>query len=205
MDKDNKSNLTKIIIIIVALLIGGLLIGFLAYPLYGETQNINQEIKTKRNEEQALNQKLNDLKELEKNYEEAKEESKIASAALPTDKDWPELLVEFETMAGANNLQFTEATPGEKTKTSSQTGSKSTSSPATTTSEAKPGSMYKEVPVVIGLRGNFLGLKGYLKTIEKNLRIMDIGSINIEGKEDQTTHERYLDISLATKAYFQIK
>lgn len=199
MEPDKKSNLIKILIIVGALVIAGLIIAFGFYPIYQSAQAINQQIATKNAEETALKQRLEDLKELENNYEEAKSKATVATQALPTDKDEPELLVQLQNIAGGSGMGFAEVTPGGNLSTTA-TAQKSTTSAQKSTTTTVSGSIYQELPITVKIVGNFTGLVAYLQGIEKNLRILDVSAINIT-KDPQN---KVLKIDIATTGYFQI-
>jgi Tfp pilus assembly protein PilO len=190
--------------------VAALVLYFVAYPIYQSAQDINQQIENKKAEETALKQRLEDLKELENNYNEAKDKAEKASDALPTNKEEPNLLVQLENIAGDSDMGFAEIAPNDKSsttsknKTSSSTGTKSsgsTSSGTSATTNTSSSGLYRELPMTVKVTGSFAGLLKYLNGIEKNLRLLDISSISIS--KDATN--KTLGIDLAVKAYFQNK
>ncbi len=204
MEPEQKNNIIKVIIILSAILIAGLILAFPARQFYQKAQETNQQIKIKEQEKSALEQRLVDLKQLEINYKEAKEKSKSITLALPTDKDWPDMLAGLETIASSNNIRFVEiksevqGVVGTQNSTNYKSGTTADKSQAVS-------SIYQELPISISIEGNFGNLKTYLKGIEKNIRILDINSINIEGHTDSATSEKYLVITLKMNGYFQPK
>jgi Tfp pilus assembly protein PilO len=194
MEPIKKANIIKIVIIIIALLVIILILTFVAYPFYQKASATNQQIKIKRQEEGALKQRLEDLKELEKNYDGAKDKAKMAVLALPTEEQIPELLVQLENIASENAMVFLEISPGEKIK-----GGKKTET--ATIPKTTPGGIYQELPMTIKISGSFANLNAYLKSIENNIRILDVDSISIE----KNIEAKSLDIDLAIRAYFQNK
>jgi len=197
MEVEKKSSIIKTVIILSALLIAGLILVFPARQFFQKAQEINKEIQAKEQEKKALEQRLVDLKQLEINYNEAKEKSKGIANALPTEKNWPDLLTELENVASNSGLRFAEV--------KSQSSSTGTTNQPGSSSNPTSGAIYKELPLSVALEGNFLNLKNYLKNLEKNIRILDVNSITISRYTDPTTGDKYLQISLDMNGYFQNK
>lgn len=206
MEPEQKNNIIKVVIILSAILIAGLILAFPARQFYQKAQETNQQIKTKKQEKVDLEQRLVDLKQLEINFNEAKEKSKDITRALPTDKNWPDILAELETIASSNNIRFVEIKAGAQS-TSTQKSTNTQTNPSSST-PSQSDSIYKELPMSVTIDtsgGNFGNLKTYLKGIEKNIRIIDINSINIERHNDSVTNEKYLLVTLEMNGYFQPK
>ena len=197
MEPEKKTNIIKLTIIALALIIDILILVFIAYPLYENISTLQQQINVKQQEEEALKQRIENLKELEKNYQVAKEKSKMVELALPNEKQIPEILIQLENIAGENGMTFSEITPGTAMKGTPGGGAKT---PTVSPSSSASG-LYQEIPLTVKIAGSFSGLKNYLKSIEKNVRIFDINAISIE----KATEGKVLNISLAITAYFQPK
>ena len=58
---------------------------------------------------------------------------------------------------------------------------------------------YKSLPVSVNLIGSFKALEYYLENLEKNLRIIDVISINIGGSQSLGS----LNFTVNLKVYFQ--
>jgi len=190
MNQEKKSLYINIAIIITSLIV---IIGvfiLLIYPLYEQIKTLNQEIQIKQQQEESLQNRLTQLKELETNYNKAKDKSQTINIALPNEKQIPEILVQLSNIAGESGMTLTEITPTKEQKEKSASSASS--------------ALYKELPLNIKLSGSFKGLKNYLSGIEKNLRIMDTNAISIE-KDTQNPENKLLNISLLVVAYFQNK
>ena len=116
MEPFKKSNIIKAVILAVAILIAILILAFIAYPIFQNVQSTNQQINAKKQQETALEQRLEDLKTLENNYNSAKGKSEpTVSLALPTEKQIPEILVQLENIAAENSMTFQEITATNQT------------------------------------------------------------------------------------------
>lgn len=206
MEPNKKSDIIKIVIISVAILLAVLIFIFISYPIVQNIQTINQQINTKRQEETALKQRLVNLKELEVNYNKAKKEAEpTVVLALPTEKQIPEILVQLQNIATASGMTFTEISPGNQnvasnTKNNNTNTTNQNSSQSSQTTSKSQGGLYEEMPLTVKILGGFNGLKNYLIGVQNNLRILDISAISIE----KISAEQALNISMTMKAYFQI-
>ena len=131
---------------------------FVLMPRYNSFRNLENQLKKEEENLRNRQKSLTDLKELEENYSSAKLKVKDISNILPKEKQIPELLVQLEALAKENNLVL---------------GSVSLASTAEGEEKA-----YKSLGISLELAGSYSNLKKYLDSVEKNMRIMDITSLN---------------------------
>jgi Tfp pilus assembly protein PilO len=131
---------------------------FVLMPKYNSYKDLKNQVN-KREQTLSDRQKMQvDLKELEDNYSSAKMKVKDISNILPKEKQIPELLVQLEAIAKENSMTLASinVTPAAEEK----------------------GVNYKSLRISLGLAGSYSNLKKYLDSVERNMRIMDITSID---------------------------
>lgn len=187
MEEKRKYNylILSIILSLLIIIVGGLT---LLKPLFLEVTELNQQVANKTEEHKAQQQKLEDLKILEENYNKIKEEAKVVDIALPTEKKFEELISQIENIASITGLYFVSFIP-----TTSLTQDQATISQEKTN--------YKTISFNCTLSGTFSGLKKALKMIEENLRLIDVNSIQIN--KTGSPEENILSINLNCKTYWQ--
>jgi len=190
------------LIIIVAIL-GAMGAGFyFLKPEYDALMNTQGQVKAAETNLANSTKTLEDTKKLVKNYEGTKEQLRTLSLALPSEEDIPNLLIQLEALAVKNGVLMEEVGYSEETKTakdnsnSSQTtdeenlGQKKSSGqdaapniPATATTTEAPSEGYATLKVSLSLTGKYDAFMKYLGDVQKNLRFLDVVSVDFDTKE----------------------
>jgi len=166
-------------IIIIILLLGFVaVVVFLDVPKFQEILDLRNEVEIQKNtflKEEDLLAKVENLKS---RYEKNEEELKKVNYILPTGEDVPNLIVQIEAIALESGVAL------ESINISSVDGSGSTRRPgqeATITEEKD----YEILSIRLNISGQYEAFKNFLKTIENNIRLMDIQvfSFSLESSE----------------------
>ncbi len=146
--------------LIIGLLIVAVIVAayFILMPKYNNLKDLGAQVKEKEQTLASKQKTWEDLKELEENYNRAKVKVKDIPDVLPKEEEIPELLIQLEALAKENNMGLASINviPGAETE------------------EA----LYKSLNISIGVAGSYSNLKKYLDSVEKNMRIMDVTSID---------------------------
>lgn len=193
-------NLNLIIIVVILGVIGT---GFyFLKPQYDAWRNIETQI---RGEEMSLannKEALEDTKKLVKNYEGVKEQLHILSLALPSEKDIPNLLVQLEALAVKNGILMEEVSYSEEIKKESENPIESPATNAADLGQKKskdkdaasnlpemvppvsqtPSEGYATLKVSLSLTGRYDVFMQYLEDVQKNLRFLDVVSVDFDTK-----------------------
>ena len=165
-DKKEKQKLiSSLILLLLAVAIGF----FLLKPAYSQVKNLRAEIRIKEESLTAKQKLFEDIKRLETKLEEIKEETKRVFYALPTEADIAGLLVQLETIASQNGMifesvNFTKEEPVEEAPSRGRR-----------TRVALPA--YKTLMIYVETTGTYNALENYLKAVESNIRLTNIGDI----------------------------
>lgn len=165
------------LIIIILLLAFVAVVVFLDYPLYKEVKSFRKGLEIKQEELRGVEELLVKIKELKAIYEENKDEAKRAFYAIPSGEDLPNLIVQLEALASINGLILEKVDFGQ---------------PAAEGVKWGPGGEekeivvkeYKTMNVTLEVTGTYESLKSFLKSVEENIRLMDITSINFSASAE---------------------
>lgn len=179
----------KIIISLFSLAIGIILIFILIVPLYSSVRGLFAEISQQEETITKLEELLAKTKELKDGYQQVEAEANRIFLGLPEEKDVPNLLVQFESLANSNGLflgaiKFGQLKGEEKSSPAPASAEEfseeeSADQPAPVINQQIP----KESSVDLSLSGSYSAFKKYLTDIEKNIRSMDVSSFNFSIKE----------------------
>ncbi|PIV10425.1 MAG: hypothetical protein COS49_00570 [Candidatus Portnoybacteria bacterium CG03_land_8_20_14_0_80_41_10] len=201
--------MSKKSIIILISLIGGLaLIFFSAEPFWSSVKILHQEIEQKKLEIKTTEEILDKTAELDQEYQDLKEEADKISLSLPKEEDIPYLLIQLENLASANGLLLEKIDFGQLSGQSKTAKSQSLSS---SEQAKKIGPPFPSSSLNVKLNGSYDALKGYLASLENNIRSMDVSSISfdVKGEEKQkSSPSSSLDIfefDLNINIYYQNK
>lgn len=165
-----------IIVIILATLIG------LVFPMWSSVWQLKTEIKAKEIEIEEIK----DILEKTELYKRIEKEAEQVFLALPKQKDIPNLLIQFDTLAFTNEMTL------ERIDFSETVGKQ------TIEESTDP---FPSITVDLSISGDFKNFKKYLKDVEINIRAMDVISINFDSG---TKDEIYgLEFNLEIKVYYQ--
>jgi len=150
----NKSNLISLLCLIGIIVIGV----WLTYPLLNQLKNVNLTLAAKNNEVKLMEDKINNLNTLKTDFNKYQTQVKFLAAALPTEDQMPEILVQTEALAKKSGLEVTSIQPG-KTVSSGETG------------------------LNMSTKGSFSSTLDFLQNLEKNARPAQVKSMNISSSQ----------------------
>lgn len=151
-------------------------------PSFNEAMALRLETaswEAKLNDTQGLNEKL---KELNKKYQAMSEVADRVLQALPVEEDVPGLLVQLESLSSRNGLILDSVVFGspedKKEKKASSAGGA------------------KTLTADLSLSGNQSSLINFLKSVEGNLRLMDVAAVNFNAPEKEALSGQSFSVSL---------
>lgn len=132
----------------------------LALPLYNRISDLDVAIKEREDILKSRNAIIANIKDLNKEYQKRISEIAKLSAIVPSKKSVAEVLSAIDDISLKNGLElFSSAIIGQKTSDSND-------------------SLYNLLSLEMALNGSYPGLTNFLKSLERNLRLMDITSID---------------------------
>ncbi len=195
---------SKTIIILIVLLASAVLVWQMTLPFY-------QEVKTQRS---VLTQKQNDLekqKEATKRIEDLTATYKAKSAdfekirqMLPLNKEVPQLLAQFESLASQSGLilgsiNFSETASQQVVSAKSEEDLSDGAGTAAVTPSQAQNTPYNTLSINLKLTGTYSAFKNFLTNAESNLRMIDIQSVEFSPKEDSG---EIMDFSIGGRVYY---
>ena len=190
----------KNIIVIASLILGLILIFVFIEPLWSSVKILRQEVEQKKAEITTTQEILAKTTELNREYQELKEEAEKASLALPKNKDIPYLLVQFEDLALANGLLLEAVS---FIQLEEESANQLSSQDQTEIEKLPFPSLFLNVKV----SGSYEALKSYLIGLENSIRSMDIRSINFniqnENEFSSLSSSGIFDFNLGVNVYYQ--
>ena len=141
----------------------------LALPLYDGVSDLDTAIKEREDLLQSRNAIITNIKNLNKEYQKRIPEIAKLSAIVPSKKSVAEVLSAIDNVSFKNGVQlFSSAIIGQKTSDTA----------------ANP---YNLLSLEMNLSGNYPGLTSFLRSLERNLRLMDIASIDTAAGSGNTS------------------
>lgn len=132
----------------------------LALPLYNRVSNLDAAIKEREDLLNSRNAILTNIQELNKSYQKRIPEIAKLSSIVPSKKSIAEVLSAIDDISVKNGLElFSSAIIGQNVSGA----------------DVNP---YNLLSLEMGLNGSYPGLTNFLKSLEKNLRLMDITSVD---------------------------
>ncbi|MCL5795162.1 MAG: type 4a pilus biogenesis protein PilO [Patescibacteria group bacterium] len=155
----NKNNIITIICLAAILLVGW----FLLVPSVENLKNASLKVAAKDNEINAINKKVNDLNTLKSEFNNFQDEVNILSVAAPSTDQMPEILIQLQALAQKSGLEINSIQPNTAST--------------------------KSLAVNLGVKGGFPNMLIFLQNLEKNIRIMQVKTVNLAStqKDNQTT------------------
>ena len=132
----------------------------LAFPFYNDASDLDTAIKEREDLLNSRNTTITNIKNLNKEYQKRISEIAKLSAIVPSKKSVAEVLSAIDDVSVKNGIQLTN---------SSIIGQK------TSDTDANP---YNLLSLEVGLNGSYPGLTNFLKSLERNLRLVDITSVD---------------------------
>ena len=160
MDQKSKSSSAMFITLACVIVIGG--VGyFVINPGISGLKDASVKLDAKAKEVTELNDKITTLKSLQSQFTQASDTVEKLQLAIPSTDQMPEIMVQIETMASESGLRVNSIQPAKETTAGNVAESKAS------------------VPVTVSLQGDYPGLYTFLTKMEKDIRPMNVKSINI--------------------------
>lgn len=173
------------------IVIGALIFGFIGCVVFLDIpmlQNISDIKKTTETQQKLLEEKrdfIQTVKKLAEKYDGNEDIFKKLDSILPDDQDTPNLIVQLEALAGGNGMILNDFLISETEKT-----------------EKVPD--YKTVSISLKLNGSYEAFKNFLVTVENNMRLIDINSVNFQTQAESENNSSF-DFDVILKTYYQTK
>ena len=175
----NQKNIISLISFIVSLI----LIFVFVFPLFSSAREIYSDLNQKRQEIEKLKELSSKIGKIEQDYDSISEAIEKVLLALPEEKDLPQLLVQFEKIAVNNGLLLESIEFGEISKKEESDFIRSIEDYETLNQSKKMLSTFPNSSVLLKVVGSYSAFKNYISALEKNVRSMDIYSIQFSFSE----------------------
>jgi Tfp pilus assembly protein PilO len=176
--------MNRIIISTIGFLISVGLFFLVVMPIWSSIETLKEEISQKNEKLSQLDKLLVRTEELKGEYQAAQEELEKIFLALPEKEELPRLLMEFRTLASANGMLL-ESVGFSQTEEKEKVPKKSARAKGET-EQSKRFPFFPSLGVKLQLTGPYEAFKGYLRAIEKNVRLIDVRSISFSaGKTEE--------------------
>lgn len=176
-------------IILVLVLVFIAIVVFFDLPAYNKFVFLGSEIERYTNllsEREDFITKVGQLKEI---YESRAPEIRKVYYSLPSEKDVPGLIVQFEALASENGLILEKLNFFEK-KEKKVEGVESRKT-------------YKTLTVILSAIGSYPSFTSFLEALEFNIRIMDIKSIEFSSKRPEEEEKGLFTFDIELEVYYQ--
>ncbi len=193
----------KTIIIALCLLLSIFISWQFIWPAYNNFQAKQSMADVKQQEYNKLNDLVNKLNELTKDYKTKADSVDKLEQIAPPGKDVPELLNQFESLSAQSgmilhSIDFTEGAGGQAQAKPTASSDQTAASPIPEQSQAESNPI-RELNIGIRVSGSYEAFKNFLTNIEKNLRLVDIQNIGFSASSQQNV---LYDFSLSGKTYY---
>lgn len=132
----------------------------MAFPLYNEISDLDMAVKERKDIFESSSSVIANIQELNKEYQKRIPDITKLSAIVPPKKSVAEVLSAINDISVKNGIELF---------SSSITGVKASDSGV---------SPYNILSLEIGLNGSYPGLTNFLRSFERNLRLVDITSLD---------------------------
>lgn len=168
----------KVIIIFVNLILVVVLVFILAQPLWNSVRSLKIEVVKQKQEVGRLENLLVKVQKLEQEYQEIGLDVEKISLALPQERDIPYLIAQFETLASSNGLLLESIKLSDPSRNQGRKGR---------SEEKKEGltAIFPYLSFDLKLNGSYDGIKGYLESLENNVRLMDVKVIDFNQEQSK--------------------
>jgi len=169
----NKKSIISLISFIVSLI----LFFVFVIPLFSSARVMYLNLNQKHQEIEKLKELANNIEKIKQDYGDISEEVEKVLLTLPEEKDLPQLLVQFEKLAINNGLLLESIEFGEISKKKESDFIRTIEDYETLNQSKKILSIFPNSFVLIRIVGSYSAFKNYISSLEKNVRSMDIYSI----------------------------
>lgn len=185
-------------------------------PLWDSVKTAKREIKDSESELATLNELLAKTKIIKDSYEQVKSQAEKVFISLPKEKDLPDLMVQFESLAAVHGLVLESIGFGDFEKEQSagnqpvrfadgESEEQSSSAMAQPLMSASP--VFRSLPVNLTVSGSYAALKKYVSGLEENIRSMNVQSIGLSGtsggSDELSTNKDNFTFDLELSVYYQ--
>jgi Tfp pilus assembly protein PilO len=188
------------IIIFILLLAFIAAIVFLDVPKVQKILDLKREVET---QQQRLSEKqlfLEKVDKLKKRYQDNEENLTKVNYILPSGKDVPNLIVQFEALALESGMILDSIQFLENDELNQSRAAQARAAGETTSKD------YMILTAELKLSGSYFAFKNFLKLIENNIRLIDISSVafNTETREETGGGgELIFDFNIRLNTYYQ--
>ncbi|MBU1292397.1 type 4a pilus biogenesis protein PilO [Patescibacteria group bacterium] len=176
----------------VIILVNIVLIVVLAFifikPSWDSIKSLKIKIAEQKQEVFNIENLLVKVQELEQKYQEVGKDVEKLSLALPKERDLPYLITQFESLTSNNGLLLESIEFNDPSKTTTKRGEKIDEDLVGLTA------LFPYLSFDIELNGSYEGLRGYLESLEDNVRSMDVVSIDFSSEQQGESTESNLGI-----------
>lgn len=151
----------------------------LDYSAYGGISSLRAAIAEREQVASDRQTTLDNVRRLERDYESRKDQVARFAAVIPDEKSAAELVSALEAIAARSGIQLTEI--------------------ATSAITATTKDPYNALALSIKARGPYASLYGFLDGTEKNIRLIDLDSVEAASDEAQAG---VLNVIIRGKVYF---
>lgn len=186
-----------------------LILGFVAIVIFLDIPAVQEVLnlkKTLSEQTKILGDRqefLIKLEKLIKDYEDNKEDIEKISYVLPSGKEIPNLIIQFEALGAEGGMAIEQIA-------FSSVEDQATSKAKTVRTETGEGGDqqagesvkdYKTIAVNLKMSGDYYAFKNFLLAVEKNIRLMDIEIINFTSLSSEDSQLFNFEVTL--KTYYQ--
>lgn len=152
-----------------------------ALPEYNKISELNDALNERQELYDSRSVIIKRIQDLNKEYQQRATDITRISSVLPNKKSLAEIVSAIDRLSTQSGLQLISATIAGK-PSDSQVGT------------------YNSLPIEITMGGSYPGLVNFLKSAEKNLRIIDITSM--DAAAGSTDNPELLNFSIKGNAYY---
>ncbi|MBD3282237.1 MAG: type 4a pilus biogenesis protein PilO [Candidatus Portnoybacteria bacterium] len=187
----------NIIIIILILAFLGVII-FLDVPKVQSIFSLRDDIEQKKEEFDKEQEMLNRVNKLIELYDENKESIDRLEYILPVEKDIPNLIVQLEALAVESGLFLDSIDFFAQDKKARSRAERIRSG-----AEDNKVENYNTLNISLAAMGSYSALKFFMENVEKNIRIMDIQSINFSSASSGDSDVGLFNFEIKIETYYQ--
>ena len=186
-----------------------LILGFVAIVIFFDIPAVREVLnlkKTLSEQTKILGDKqefLIKLEKLIKNYEDNKKDAEKINYALPLGKEMPNLIVQFEALGaeGGMTIEQIEFSSVEDQAISKAKIVRTETGEGVAQQTGESTKDYKTIAVNLKMSGDYYAFKNFLVAVEKNIRLMNIETINFTHLSSWGSQLFNFEVSL--KTYYQ--
>jgi Tfp pilus assembly protein PilO len=186
-----------------------LILGFVAIVIFLDIPAVREVLnlkKTLSEQTEILGGKqefLIKVEKLIKNYEDNKEDAEKINYVLPSGKEIPNLIVQFEALGAEGGMTIEQigfsSVEGQATSRATAVRTETGGGVAQQTGESAKD--YKTITVNLKMSGDYYAFKNFLAAAETNIRLMNIETINFTPLSSQDSQLFNFEVTL--KTYYQ--